>query len=156
MAKASAGIPQVKTSNGRLQIVLTHQGKRKYLTLGLSVSNQNRNYADMVVRRIQNDILAGHFDPTKEDFDPETVSALVADTLPEGISIELELKHYGLYDPKAKSYVLVSPDGQTSVKGLFRKRNRYRLENEFPTQFIKLYFTEGLAAAQAYYQETRC
>jgi DNA polymerase, archaea type len=87
--------------------------------------------------------------------DPETVSALVADTLPEGISIELELKHYGLYAPKAKSHVLVSPEGQTSVKGLFRKRNRYRLENEFPTQFIKLYFTMGLATAQAYYQETR-
>jgi DNA polymerase elongation subunit (family B) len=87
--------------------------------------------------------------------DPETVSALVAEALPDGISIELELKHCGLYAPKAKSYVLVSPDGKTSVKGLFRKRNRYKLQNEFPTQFIKLYFTKGLAAAEEYYQETR-
>lgn len=54
MTKASAGTPQVKTSNGRLQIVLTHQGNSQYLTLGLSVSKQNRNYADMVARRIQN------------------------------------------------------------------------------------------------------
>jgi DNA polymerase, archaea type len=87
--------------------------------------------------------------------DPETVSQLVAESLPDGIEIELEMKHCGLYAPKAKSYVLVSPDGKTSVKGLFRKRNRYRLQNQFPTQFIKLYFTEGLAAAEDYYQEVR-
>lgn len=51
--------------------------------------------------------------------DPETVSQLVAESLPDGIEIELEMKHCGLYAPKAKSYVLVSPDGKTSVKGLF-------------------------------------
>jgi DNA polymerase, archaea type len=87
--------------------------------------------------------------------DPETVSIAVADALPDGIEIELELKHCGLYVPKAKSYVLVSPEGKTSVKGLFRKRNRYKLQNEFPIEFIKLYFVEGLDAAEDYYQETR-
>ena len=87
--------------------------------------------------------------------DPETVSKAVADSLPEGIEIELELKHCGLYAPKAKSYVLVSPEGKTSVKGLFRKRNRYPLQNEFPIEFIKLYFTQGLDAAEDYYQEVR-
>jgi DNA polymerase, archaea type len=87
--------------------------------------------------------------------EPERVSKAVADALPDGIEIELELKHCGLYAPKAKSYVLVIPEGKTSVKGLFRKRNRYRLQNEFPTQFIKLYFTEGLEAAEGYYQEVR-
>jgi DNA polymerase, archaea type len=87
--------------------------------------------------------------------DPETVSKAVADALPDGIEIELELKHCGLYAPKAKSYVLVSPEGKTSVKGLFRKRNRYPLQNEFPIEFIKLYFTQGLQAADEYYQEVR-
>jgi DNA polymerase, archaea type len=87
--------------------------------------------------------------------DPETVSKAVADALPDGIEIELELKHCGLYAPKAKSYVLVSPEGKTSVKGLFRKRNRYPLQNDFPIEFIKLYFTQGLEAADAYYQEVR-
>jgi DNA polymerase, archaea type len=87
--------------------------------------------------------------------DPETVSSAVADALPDGIEIELELKHCGLYAPKAKSYVLVSPDGKTSVKGLFRKRNRYPLQNEFPIEFIRLYFTQGLEASEAYYQEVR-
>jgi DNA polymerase, archaea type len=87
--------------------------------------------------------------------DPETVSSAVADALPDGIEIELELKHCGLYVPKAKSYVLVSAEGKTSVKGLFRKRNRYPLQNEFPIEFIGLYFTKGLEAAEDYYQETR-
>ena len=87
--------------------------------------------------------------------DPETVSKAVADALPDGIEIELEMKHYGLFAPKAKSYVMVSPEGKTSVKGLFRKRNRYPLQNEFPIEFIKLYFTKGLDAAEAYYQEVR-
>jgi DNA polymerase, archaea type len=87
--------------------------------------------------------------------DPETVSKAVADALPDGIEIELELKHCGLYVPNAKSYVLVSVEGKTSVKGLFRKRNRYPLQNEFPIEFIKLYFTQGLDAAEDYYKETR-
>jgi DNA polymerase, archaea type len=87
--------------------------------------------------------------------DPETVSKAVADALPDGIEIELELKHCGLYAPKAKSYVLVSPEGKTSVKGLFRKRNRYPLQNEFPIEFIKHYFTQGLEAAEDYYQDVR-
>jgi DNA polymerase, archaea type len=86
---------------------------------------------------------------------PEMVSSAVADALPDGISIELELKHCGLYAPKAKSYVLVSPEGVASVKGLFRKRNRYPLQNDFPIEFIKLYFTQGVEAAEAYYQEVR-
>ena len=87
--------------------------------------------------------------------DPETVSKAVADALPDGIEIELELKHCGLYAPKAKSYVLISPEGKTSVKGLFRKRNRYPLQNEFPIEFIKQYFSQGLEAAEDYYHKVR-
>ncbi len=68
MAKAPAGTPQVKNSNGRLQIVITNSGKRQYLSLGVSDSKQNRAYGNMVAARIQNDILAGHFDPTLEKY----------------------------------------------------------------------------------------
>jgi integrase len=68
MSKASAGTPQVKLSNGRLQIVITHSGKRKYLSLGVSESKQNRNYAEMIAKQIQNDLLAGHFDPTLKKY----------------------------------------------------------------------------------------
>jgi integrase len=61
MTKASAGTPQIKNSNGRLQIVISHGGKRSYLSLGVPDSKQNRAYAEMIATRIWNDILAGHF-----------------------------------------------------------------------------------------------
>lgn len=87
--------------------------------------------------------------------EPDTVYAAVVDALPDGIEIDLEIKNFGMYIAKMKNYVLVSPEGKTSVKGLFRKRNRYPLQNEFPIEFIRLYFTQGLESSEAYYQEVR-
>ncbi len=87
--------------------------------------------------------------------DPETVKELVSGSLPTGINIDLELTDCGLYAPKAKSYVIVHPSGKTTVKGLFRKRNRYPLENKFPIEFLRLYFIESPQAADEYYHQTR-
>jgi DNA polymerase, archaea type len=87
--------------------------------------------------------------------DPETVKGLVSAALPTGINIDLELTDCGLYAPKAKSYVIVHPNGKTTVKGLFRKRNRYALENKFPIEFLRLYFIESPQVADEYYQQTR-
>ena len=87
--------------------------------------------------------------------DPRAVSNAVADALPTGIEIELELINYGMYVPKAKNYVLVSPQGKMSVKGIFRKRNRYPLEKEFPIEYIRLYFTQNKQTAEDYYQQVR-
>jgi DNA polymerase, archaea type len=86
---------------------------------------------------------------------PKSVYQAVAETLPDGIEIDLEILNYGMYVPKAKNYVLVNPEGKISVKGIFRKRNRYRLEKEFPIRFIQLYFTGGESAAVDYYHEVR-
>jgi DNA polymerase, archaea type len=87
--------------------------------------------------------------------DPETVKGIVSASLPTGINIDLELTYCGLYAPKAKSYVIVHPSGKTTVKGLFRKRNRYALENKFPIEFLRLYFIESPQAAEEYYHQTR-
>jgi DNA polymerase, archaea type len=87
--------------------------------------------------------------------DPEKVKGLVSAALPTGINIDLELTDCGLYAPKAKSYVIVHPSGKTTVKGLFRKRNRYALENKFPIEFLRLYFIESPQAADEYYHQTR-
>jgi DNA polymerase, archaea type len=87
--------------------------------------------------------------------EPKAVYDLVQDALPEGINIELELENCGLYAPKAKSYVIVHPNGKTTVKGLFRKRDRYPLEREFPVEFLRLYFTESPEAAKVYYNSIR-
>jgi integrase len=74
MSKSPAGTPQVKLSNGRLQIVLTYGGKRKYLSLGLSESKQNRDYADMVRSWIQNDIRCNNFDPSLDRYRREDIT----------------------------------------------------------------------------------
>jgi DNA polymerase, archaea type len=87
--------------------------------------------------------------------EPKAVYDLVQDALPEGINIELELENCGLYAPKAKSYVIVHPSGKTTVKGLFRKRDRYPLERDFPVEFLRLYFTESPESATSYYNSVR-
>ena len=87
--------------------------------------------------------------------DPDTVKIAVSRSLPSGITIDLELAGCGLYAPKAKNYVIVHPDGKTTVKGLFRKRSRYPLENRFPIEFLKLYFMDSPAQAEDYHQQTR-
>jgi DNA polymerase, archaea type len=86
---------------------------------------------------------------------PQHVYRAVTEALPDGIEIALEVSNYGMYVPKAKNYVLVSPEGKVSSTGIFIKRNRYQLEKDFPIQFIKLYFTEGASVAEDYYQEVR-
>lgn len=83
---------------------------------------------------------------------PQTVYEAVQKALPEGINIELELSGCGVYVPKAKTYVIVHPSGKVTVKGLFRKRDRYPLQNTFPIEFIKRYFQDSPESAEAYYQ----
>jgi integrase len=69
MVKVAAGVPQIKNSHGSLSITFTPKGDtRKYLSLGLRESVRNREYAEMICKIIQNDILAGHFDQTLEKY----------------------------------------------------------------------------------------
>jgi integrase len=71
--KTPAGEPKVKTSNNRLQIVLTYRGARKYLSLGLPDSKSNRTYAEMVKMRIMSDLLIDNFDPTLDRYKREAL-----------------------------------------------------------------------------------
>jgi integrase len=71
MPKISAGVPQVKNSNGRLQLTFTYCGERLYLSLGLPDSKQNRNFAELTSKRIVNDILGGHFDGDLNKYKPQ-------------------------------------------------------------------------------------
>lgn len=64
--KASKGSVQIKTSNGRLQLVFSFSGKRHYLFLGFDDTPQNRKLAEMRAREIELDILSGHFEGTEE------------------------------------------------------------------------------------------
>jgi DNA polymerase, archaea type len=89
------------------------------------------------------------------DHNPHQTAAAVSLALPEGINIDLELVNCGLYAPKAKNYVIVHPDGKTTIKGIFRKRMRCQLEKAFPVEYLKLYFLESPAAADEHYQQVR-
>ncbi|MGB8699956.1 MAG: DUF3987 domain-containing protein, partial [Thermosynechococcaceae cyanobacterium] len=118
---------------------------RKILTLMMDVVSS----CDATVIEVDTDgIFFSHSEP-------QAVYELVQDALPSGINIELELENCGLYAPKAKSYVIVHPNGQTSVKGLFRKRDRYPLERDFPVEFLRLYFTDSPESANRYYNTIR-
>ncbi|MDX2272123.1 MAG: DNA polymerase domain-containing protein [Cyanobacteriota bacterium] len=86
---------------------------------------------------------------------PQDIVEKVQHALPDGIMAELELSSCGMYVPKAKSYVIIHPNGKTTIKGIFRKRNRYPLERIFPVEFLKRYFLESEEVAFAYYQKVR-
>jgi DNA polymerase, archaea type len=88
-------------------------------------------------------------------YNPQQIADAVSLALPKGIKIDLELVNCGLYAPKAKNYVIVHPDGKTTIKGVFRKRNRSQLERAFPVEYLKLHFMESPAAADEYYQQVR-
>lgn len=87
--------------------------------------------------------------------EPQILTEAVQQALPDGINVELEFSNCGIYIPKAKSYVIVHPDSKTTIKGLFRKRNRYPLEKEFPVEFLQRYFLESTESAERYYQQIR-
>ncbi|WP_460192727.1 DUF3987 domain-containing protein [Thermosynechococcus sp. FA-CM-4201] len=83
---------------------------------------------------------------------PEAVLEAVQNALPSGIKVELETRDAILFAPKAKSYILLEADGKTTIKGVFRKRDRYALETEFTLEFLKRLALEGAEAAIAYYE----
>jgi DNA polymerase elongation subunit (family B) len=86
---------------------------------------------------------------------PQQIAAAVQHALPDQINVELEFSDCGIYIPKAKSYVIVHSDGKTTIKGLFRKRDRYPLEKEFPVGFLHRYFQESPPSAEQYYHHIR-
>jgi len=86
--------------------------------------------------------------------DTNAVYHEVTKVLPSDIEIELEFERTGIFAPKAKNYVLVREDGKVECKGLYRKRNRYPLQNKHPLEMIRRYFVEGKESAIAYHIDT--
>ena len=84
--------------------------------------------------------------------EPQQVFNLVQAALPKGIDIDLDFVNYEIYVPKAKNYLLFKPDGSVKKVGLFRKRNRIPLFNQFTVEFVK-HCLNSTASADEYYQE---
>jgi integrase len=66
--KTPAGQPVIKVNHGRIQIVLTYRGVRKYLSLGLPDSKSNRLYAEAKKSQIVSDLINDNFDPTLDKY----------------------------------------------------------------------------------------
>jgi integrase len=80
--KAGKGSVQIKNSNGRLQLVFSHAGKRHYLSLGFMDSRSSRKMAEMRAREIELDLLSGNFDSTLVKYKPETALNVATSDLP--------------------------------------------------------------------------
>jgi integrase len=80
--KASKGSVQLKVSNGRLQLVFSHAGKRHYLSTGLSDSKVNRKAAEAKAKLIESDIAYERFDVTLAKYKPQKVLSSVTPVTP--------------------------------------------------------------------------
>lgn len=87
---------------------------------------------------------------------PESVFQTLSNSMPSGISIELETTAKAMFVPAkgAKNYILWHYDGSTTLKGIWKKRDRSRLEKEFPVNYLT-YFIESGQLAEDYYNEVK-
>lgn len=81
-AKASKGSVKIKVSNGRLQLVFSWGGKRRYLSLEFPDSKTNRKLAEMKARAIELDIVSDNFDETLEKYKPQSARSRVVPVPP--------------------------------------------------------------------------
>ncbi len=70
-SKSSHGTITVHSSRGRLRLVFTYMGKRRYLYLGIPDSVPARGLAELIARRIETDIYSEQFDESLESYRPE-------------------------------------------------------------------------------------
>lgn len=75
--KASKGSVQIKVSNGRLQLVFSHAGKRHYLSLGLPDNKVNRKATEAKAKLIESDIAYDRLDPTLAKYKPQSALSTV-------------------------------------------------------------------------------
>lgn len=87
---------------------------------------------------------------------PQLVWQTVSDAMPSGINIELETTALAMFVPSkgAKNYILWHHDGSITKKGIWKKRDRSRLEKEFPVNYLT-HFIESETAAEAYYRQLK-
>jgi integrase len=84
LQRASKGSAQIKVSHGRLQLVFSFNGNRRYPSLGVANSKPARAMAEMKAKQIELDIVSGNFDETLEKYQHKAaISARKSELLPE-------------------------------------------------------------------------
>jgi hypothetical protein len=86
--KAKKGTIQIKSSNNRLQLVFSHGGKRRYVSLGLPETNRNLGLARMKANEIESDIFKGCFDESLKRYKFFTSSEPQPINLAEGVGLK--------------------------------------------------------------------
>jgi DNA polymerase, archaea type len=95
---------------------------------------------------------------------PEAVYEAVQQALPQGIEIELEIKNACGYIPKAKNYIILynkfnkhtqQVEEVLIKKGIYKKRNRIKLLNEFCVNLVRSFTSNGKESAKEYFIEIK-
>lgn len=84
--------------------------------------------------------------------DPPAITKLVKSHLPDGVDVDLEWTNKTVYIPKMKSYLIFSSDGSVKRVGEFRKRNRSKLQTDYPVEYIG-YYLNSSEEAESYHKE---
>lgn len=66
--RAERGQPRIAVSNGRLQIHVTYQGRRRYISVGLPDTELNRIRAEEICREISKDLAYSNFDESLDRY----------------------------------------------------------------------------------------
>jgi DNA polymerase, archaea type len=103
---------------------------------------------------ISSDTDGVYYSPRDDTLSHSEIFDTIQSKLPNGIVIDLEYSGIDGFFPKPKSYVLFTKKGVVS-KGLYKSRNRYKLEKSFPVDFLLKVFSEGLESAVDYYSNLR-
>ncbi|MEL6455311.1 MAG: DUF3596 domain-containing protein, partial [Cyanobacteria bacterium J06623_5] len=77
--KAAKGSVRIKNSRGWLQLVFTFNGRRRYLSLGVTDTKTSRALAQMKAKQIELDIVSGNFDETLAKYKPQAAVSDDAD-----------------------------------------------------------------------------
>jgi integrase len=88
--KSGHGTITVHSSRGRLRLVFTHKGERRYLYLGIPDTTPARGLAELIARRIETDIYSEQFDESLESYRPEKLKRV-------GLTVQEVLERFLLH-----------------------------------------------------------
>jgi integrase len=131
--KATKGSVQIKNSNGRLQLVFSHDGRRHYLSTGLADIPVNRKVAAFKANIIEEDIFYDRFDPSLEKYRTDKNSGAVLSTFTPVTPIHKPKPSLGGLWDKYQQF----KEPSVSANTLSRDYERYRSHiTKLPTQSL--------------------
>ena len=89
--KASKGAVSILSSNGRLQLRFSYDGKRHYLSLGLPENKATFKVAEAKAKLIESDIAYNRFDETLAKYKPQSALSTVTPILTPILELSLNI-----------------------------------------------------------------